>query len=226
MSIFDFHFWQGLLGALIVIPSFLILRTLVILLGFIMVPIAVLSGAYVKVESSYSNKHQPIYLFTWKIMRPWQNYEDGFAWNTYKDFNNLLLNSIYWSCIRNPANGLRFLPITGPKLDIPKIGFVGSFGSVKDYYEDKISGRDSTWVLRYDEATPQWFFAWQNFYANLFVHFKFRSKLYRFWIGWKIYPAAKILGTPEYQKHGVGFATQFKQVKRPYFNKLPEQGAL
>jgi len=220
MCIFRHEYWKGLVGAVIGWPLFLLVRTFFILLGYVMVPTAVLCRAYKEVDSEFSNKHQKIYLFTWKIMAPWQNYEDGFAWNTYKDFGSLLLNAIYWSCFRNPANGLRFLPITGFKLDVSRIGFVGTFGTIEQYRIHEEFNQDLTWVLRFDESTPQWYFAWQGLYSNFFWHFKLFGKLFRFWIGFKVFPKSLVLGVPEYQKKGVGFATQLKQVKRSYFNHL------
>lgn len=176
------------------IPTWILftgLYIILILAGWLAVPIAVVFKAYRETVG----KHH----FTWPIMYIWDNYEDGIAaGRQYKDYGALWKQIIYWSCLRNPVNNLRIVPILSCQIEPSKVRFVGSF-----------TGQD---IYKYDTKIPHWFFAWQGLYSNLYIHFMLGGKLRRLWIGWKIFPT-DIYGVTPYRAKGAGFALQFKVVK-------------
>jgi hypothetical protein len=101
------------------------------------------------------------------------------------------------------------------KLDPSRIRFVGSFGSWGTI--------DEATVRKYDTKIPHWFLCWQGPYSNLYIHWEMFGNLYRFWIGWKIYPADIYGGNypadyPNgrfgYRSKGAGPVIQLKRVKR------------
>jgi hypothetical protein len=54
---------------------------------------------------------------------------------------------------------------------------------------------------------------WCGIYSNLRVQFKMFGKIWRFWIGWKIYPHDSLgIDPSDYRANGAGFATQFKRI--------------
>ncbi len=141
----------------------------------------------------------------------WDNYEDGIANDTYWKAPNMFLQIVYWSCLRNPVNNLRIVKFLSCHIKPEKVKFVGSFGHTPSVLmKDNPVIADS--IYQYDTKIPQWFFAWQDFYSTFYWQFRFFKKLYRFWIGWKIYPT-DIYGVTEYRKFGAGFTLQFKKVK-------------
>ena len=84
---------------------FLLFRTFMILLGWILIPIAVLFRAYEAYEGRDGvGTPRTQYRFTWSFMYPWDNNEDGIANDTYYRAPNLGLQIIYWSCVRNPSD--------------------------------------------------------------------------------------------------------------------------
>jgi hypothetical protein len=173
------------------------------ILGWILIPLAAACKAYETRISPVTGKTGVHW--TWKIMFPWGNEEDGIlAGQIYRDFKNDFLQIVYWTALRNPTNNLRYVPHISCKINPKKVGFIGSFGSSSFHYHETL--------LKYDTKVPQWFFAWQGLYSNFYVQFNLRGKLRRFWIGWKIFPT-DIYGVTEYRKHGAGFATQWKVVK-------------
>lgn len=179
--------------------TFLAFRVIMVIIGWVVIPIAALCRAY----SSSKSGGQTVWHFTWKWMFLWDNYEDGIANDTYVKFNSMFMRIVYWSCFRNPVNNLRIVPYLSCKIDPERVDFRGSFG-----------GRESSEVAirTYDTKVPQWFYCWQGLYSNFYWQFNAFGKLWRLWIGWKIYPT-DIYGVTEYRKLGAGFATQFKRVK-------------
>lgn len=186
------------------IPSwilFIIFRTIMILIGWIVVPTAALFRAYYRTYDQHKadkNENPYVYHFSWKLMWLWDNDEDGIANDMYYKAPNLFLQIIYWSCIRNPANNLRYVPLFGAKLSPEKIRYIGTFGS------DKKS------AAAYDIKHPLWFFCWDGFYSNIYILFNMGSVLYKFRIGWKIYPTY-INGIPPVRIPRAGFAIQLKR---------------
>jgi hypothetical protein len=188
---------------------FIILYALLILVGWVLVPVAVLFHAYEFETLSLT------YHFTWRFMFIFDNYEDGIcAGRQYKDLGKVWKQIIYWSCVRNPVNNLRIVPYLSCKIDKEKVRFIGSFCS---YTNNIIYPPDQSvfkiLVHQYDTKVPQWFFAWHGWYSNFYYQFKIGESLYRFWIGTKIYPTDIYGVNPEsYRGKGAGFAIQFKKV--------------
>lgn len=183
---------------------FLLINVFFILLGWIMVPIAAACGAY-RAAPGFDGEGTPreIFHFTWAIMAPWQNREDGVANDTYVKFENMFLRICYWSIIRNPAQGLRWMPYLSCKIDPKRVRWIGGPWDNAQMYDRK-------------PAAPEWFYAWHGIYSNIWWQFKFNKVIYRLWAGHKIFPS-DIYGVTPYRKDGAGFAIQFKAV-----NKTPQ----
>lgn len=179
----------------------LAVRTLVIALGFITVPIAAAFERYYwthDIHKQVKGEFPYVAHFTQKWMKPWDNPEDGIANAMYWRAPNVFLQILYWSCIRNPANGLRQIKPFYLKIDPEKVEFIGTKGlKLSDYDRDDVEF---------------WYFCWQGLYSNFRVHFKLMGKMFRFWIGFKIYPG-DINGVAGHRaKYGAGFATQLKVI--------------
>ena len=185
----------NLLWAIPIWCIFIVIYVPMILLGWILIPLAVLFGAYEVRQSQFYDKQ--ILSFTWPIMFPWGNEEDGIsAGRQYKDCGPEWKQIIYWTAVRNPVNNLRFVPILSVIVNPKKVRFIGNLDDIQ----------------LYDTKIPQWFFAWQGPYANFYWQFNFLGHLRRFWIGWVIYPT-DIFGVTNYRKFGAMFTIQFKVVK-------------
>lgn len=185
---------------------FLLFRTIMILLGWLFVPIAALSNAH-EIRESKIYKKRLVRAFKWKWIWSWGNEEEGIGWYTLKDSWPVWARIIYSECFRNPANNLRYVPFISLKIDSSKVRWIGSLGN----YEDKLS-KDQT--KKYDSDKELfWSLTWQGWYSNIRVHFKFFGMRFRFWLGWKIYPEDKF-GLPSYSHRNAsaGFATQFKRI--------------
>lgn len=189
------------------IPSWILFEAVVdvplMLLGWVVIPIAAACGAYTETSPN-------IYHFTWKIMWLWDNYEDGIANNTYSHYDNMFLRIVSWSANRNPTNNLRLVPYLSFILDKDKVGYVGEVGGMSVKSPDDNS-RD--YILnRFDTNENQWYFAWHGAYTGWYWvnDFGFLGKR-RVFIGWKLYPT-DVGGVTEYRKNGVGFAMQFKRL--------------
>lgn len=179
----------------------LIVDVIFILLGWILVPIASLSKAYVMTNGyDGAGNPRPIFHFTWDFMYPWDNVEDGIANSTYWKSSNMFLQIIYWSCIRNPANNLRVMPLMSIKIDPKLVQWIG--GPHLD-------------PMLYDLKPPktEWFYAWQGPYASLWWQYRSiaSGKIVRLWIGWSIYPS-DVNGVTPYRQNGAGFKIQWKDL--------------
>lgn len=188
---------------------FLILRTVGILLGWVLIPtLAFLHPYTTKKEISIINGRE-ILNFKYKFMFPWNNQEDGIAGaSEFKD-KAMWFRIIYWSAVRNPVNNLRFVKYLNCKIEPNKVKFILSRVSdinnnvvvnptLRDYDRDD---------LRYTTLV------WQGIYSNFRIQFKMFGKIWRFWIGWKIYPHDSLgIGPNNYRAKGAGFATQLKRV--------------
>ena len=164
------------------------------IIGWIIIPIAGLSGAYKLARIN----NKDIYHFTWRFMFPWDNHEDGIANNTYIKFESMFMRIIYWSCLRNPINNLRITPYLSCKIKSEKVKFIGSLDDIN----------------KYDTQIPQWFLAWQGIYSNLFWQFNINNNLYRFWAGnAKIYPTdINGIKIESYRYLGAGWVLQLKKL--------------
>jgi hypothetical protein len=188
---------------------FLIIRTLFILVGWILIPpLALFHTHTTKKEISVINGRE-ILNFKYKFMFPWNNNEDGIAGaSEFKD-KPMWFRIVYWSALRNPANNLRFVKYITCKIEPSKVKFILSKAqdingnvianpTLRDYDRDD---------LRYTTLI------WQGIYSNLRIQFKMNGKIWRAWIGFKIYAHDSLGISPaDYRYHGAGFATQFKRV--------------
>jgi hypothetical protein len=176
--------------------GFLILRTIFILLGYIMVPMAVLLDAY-EMRESKIYKGRVIRAFTWKIMWPWGNEEEGIGWYGTGSISKKIL---YSECFRNPANNLRYVPILSLKIVPEKVKFKG-YPIYKDIRDYDLDSKDFI------------YFAWHGVYSTLRIQRKMLGKRRRFWIGWKLYPE-DIYGVTDHRSASAGFATQLKVIEK------------
>lgn len=188
---------------------FLIFRTVVILLGLLLIPpMAIFSRYTTKIQRSMVNQR---FIITWKyrFMYPWSNDEDGIvAGDELKNFPNWI-RIIYWSAIRNPANNLRFIKGLGCKIEPDKVEFSCSDVKMIDGRQVAVLGLNIFDEDRFRFTS----LTWQGHYSNLRIQFKMFGKIWRFWIGWKIYPHdSNGIADNNYRKHGAGFATQFKRI--------------
>lgn len=170
------------------------------ILGFILVPIAAVCGAYYMAPGrDGTGAPVAVFHFTWGFMFPWDNIEDGIANDTYVKFESMFMKIVYWSCIRNPANNLRVLPGTSCRIVPSEVRWVGG---------------PHTDPMLYDMKPPkaEWFYAWQGPYASIWYQYNFRGQVYRIWLGFKIYPS-DVNGVTPYRKNGAGMVTQWKRVR-------------
>lgn len=184
--------------------SFLLMRTLLIIVGWVVVPIAVLFNQYEYRESKIY-KGRNILAFTKSIFWLWGNEEEGIGW--YGNYKSIKMKIIYSECFRNPVNNLRYVPFLSLKINPDKVKFYGSLGSHKDNLERHI-------VEKYDSDSELfWSITYQGLYSNLRIHFNLLNSNYRFWLGWKIYPE-DIYGLPDWdhRRATAGFATQLKRI--------------
>jgi hypothetical protein len=172
----------------------LAINLIFILLGWLVIPLAVLFHAYH--ESTKDDKI--IYHFSLSAMFPWDNFEDGIAaGRQYKDCGAVWKQIIYWSCLRNPANGLRWVPILSCRINPARVRFIGSSSNGADY--------------DLKPTRPEWFYCWHGLYSNIWIQFMWRGHLMRFWLGSKIFPSDRE-GVTAYRKSGAGFAIQLKRI--------------
>lgn len=183
------------------IPTFILIgfiNLVCVVLGLIVVPIATLTKSYTQSTSLWG---EPILVWSSPLMLPWQNFEDGIVAGSEYPNKPLWFRIIYWSAIRNPANGLRFISLLAPIPETSKVKFIASFGSHK-------SGYSHTELSHLEDHGNFWYFCWYKNYAN----FRIQYKRFRFWIGTKVYPST-IHKLPNYQAHGVGTTCQIKLLK-------------
>lgn len=185
--------------------GFLALRAALFLVGWLVVPVAVLFGAYEMRDSRIYPERQ-VRAFTWPIMWLWGNEEEGIGF--YGESPSVNVRIIYSECLRNPVNNLRYVPLLALKIEPKKVRFVGSLGGNKDVLPTDV-------VKSYDlDATDFWSLTWHGLHSNIRWQGKIGNTRYRFWLGWKIYPE-DIYGIPEWSHRSatVGFATQFRRLK-------------
>jgi hypothetical protein len=174
--------------------SFITLRTVLIALGWVLVPIAAFFRAYEMTDLNLTKPDDgPIYHFTWRIMWLWDNRDDGIANRNYFSHKSMFLQIIHWAAIRNPVNNLRLVKILSFKIDPTRVRFKGS---------------DTVAVFR--GGAPNWYFCWHGAYSC----FYYLGESREFLIGWKIRPK-DMYGVPidSYRFNSTGFGLQWKRVK-------------
>jgi hypothetical protein len=194
---------------------FFIFNTLTIIVGWILIPLMALLWKYTtKTETSIINGKQ---ILNWKHRFMWlySNQEDGIMGaSEYKDRSNFI-RIVYWSALRNPSNNMRFIKALTCQLNPKEIKFRGThpkdingtkYQIMLENNKDLLYTYDSD-MFRFISLT------WQGMYSNLRIQFKMFDKIWRFWIGWKIYPHDTLGISPnDYRRYGAGFAMQFKKI--------------
>jgi hypothetical protein len=194
--------------------AFVALRTVLILAGWIVVPIAVLFGAYAVKPRSLAGKSVDHHYFTWRWLWLWDNDEEGCAW--YGE-GPLWWRIIYSSCWRNPVNNLRYVPYLSLKIDPAKVRWVGSHIECRDQHDLDLILSDKAYeapIRTYDSDDHEfWYFAWHGWYSCYRRHFTWRGKRRRFWCGHKLY-CSDIYGVTDHRAKSAGFAMQFKVIEK------------
>jgi hypothetical protein len=189
---------------------FWLFRVALIGIGYIVVPIAVIFGAYSMKPRMLAGKSVDMGYFTWKWMWLWGNDEEGIAWYDTMNisffgwfevtikFKALPLKIIYSSCKRNPVNNLRYVPWLSVKIDPAKVRYVAKpkFEDLKLYDSDKLNFK---------------YYAWQGIYSCYRSHFQVFGYRFRFWLGWKFY-VDDVNGVFDHRKESAGFASQLKGI--------------
>lgn len=189
--------------------AFLLFRTLMILLGFvIIVPAAFF---YDKLSSLEISRINGRWIRNWKyrFMYPWSNDEDGIEAGEELIGWPRTFRIIYWSAIRNPANNLRFVKGMSCLIEPQNVKYVATKPKMLEGYYLKFLSPEAYDMdqLRFISLT------WHGYYSNLRIQFKMLGKIWRFWIGWKIYPHDSLgIDPSDYRAQGAGFATQFKRI--------------
>ena len=71
----------------------------------------------------------------------------------------------------------------------------------------------SNFRIHFKMYTPDFEFKWILKYIPIPISVNISPKIWRFWVGWKIYPHDKLgISANNYRKFGAGFATQFKRI--------------
>ena len=197
----------------ILIAMFL-LRTLVDILGWIVIPpMALYWKNTTKYKVSIVNGRM---ILVWKycFMWPWSNDEDGIlAGEEYLDKPEWF-RIIYWTAKRNPGNNMRFVKYLSCKIDPSKVRYISSPSSdliLQRWYTENF---ETPFNRNYDrDDLTFWYLCWHGLYSNIRWQFMFRGSIYRLWLGWKIYPH-DMNGIPEndYRFHGAGFGRQAKRI--------------
>jgi uncharacterized membrane-anchored protein YitT (DUF2179 family) len=186
------------------LPTYLIFTLFInvptIILGWILIPIHAIFYKYTTKTVVSIVNGRDILVWKHKYMFIWSNNEDGvLAGDEYKNMPNWF-RIIYWSALRNPSNNLRFIKYLSVKLNPSKIKFKANitYPNLRDYDVDHLTFITLTW---------------QGLLSNYRIQFRMFGKIWRFWIGWKIYPHDKLGVDPkDYRFYGAGFATQFKRI--------------
>jgi hypothetical protein len=194
-----------------------LLMTLVSLLGLVLIPVAVLFQAYIATGPGEYGHDK--YAFTWPFMNLlYGNYTDGIAagWQ-YKNMGSVPLQILYWSAIRNSANGLRTAPYLSCRIDPSRVRFKGSITS--DDGSRLLTPYGVEQTRRYDRKPyeDQWYFAWQGLYSCIYVVRNWGPfGRRRLWVGFKLFPTDIFgLKPTDYRARGAGFARQWRRLDDP-----------
>lgn len=175
---------------------------------FLIVPLALLNKYTTKKDISIVNGRE---ILNWKynFMYIWSNDEDGIAGgDNYLD-KPLWFRIIYWSALRNSTNNLRYVRYLSCNINPEKINYILS--DIKDINDNLVA---SPQLRDYDRDDLRFTsLVWQGIYSNYRIQFKMSGSIYRFWIGWKLYPADSLgISQADYRYKGAGFAIQFKKI--------------
>jgi hypothetical protein len=206
-----------LLWLLLSLPSYIIvflLKAIFVILSPFLVGLAIIFNAHIKTKSPYFDKE--VELFTWSIMKPYQNYEDGIDAGLEFPTAPKWVRILYWTVIRNPVNGFRWLPLVSTKIDPSKIKYILINESGTFTENSKLS---RSVIDDYEEGRiyPNFiYFVRQGWYSNFRAEFRIGKNVIRFWIGnFKGYPShTKGIFSHDYQFYGSGPVFQLKRVKK------------
>ena len=184
----------------VIVGFFLLIKLPLIIIGWLVIPSCAVLRVYDWRKSRVNDKTILAWSPSW--MWIWGNEEDGILnGEQFDDMGNEILQIIYWSAWRNPANNLRYVPYLGAELNKDRVRYVGTFGS------------SAAAADLYDSKTPLWFYCWDDVYANVYILFSLLGSLYKFRIGWKVFPTY-IKGIPAGRLPRAGFAAQLKRVAK------------
>lgn len=189
--------------------GFFLIRSIFILLGLVLVPVATAFRLYHTIKIFTPFGPRDILAWRYKILWPWGNEEDGLAAGEEFPTMPLWFRIIYWSAIRNPANNLRYVKYLSVQIKPEKVNYIGTQPRMLNGY---VTADEH--LLRYDMDSYRFAtLTWCGNYSNLRIQFKMFNKIWRFWIGWKIYPHDMLgIDPTDYRFQGAGFATQFKRI--------------
>lgn len=175
-----------MIGSLVLWPAYLTLFIVLLLAGFVLIPLAVLLRLYR--EDAVAGHY-----WTLALMTPWDNYEHGISGpRAYKPAAALAWRIVAWSAFRNPVNGLRHL--FGVKVDSDRIGYVGN-------------SLDPEAAAMRCPGITYWAFTWQGWLAGFKLARSRGRRMTEVWIGWKLLPKDS-LGVKDWRSNAVGFAIQ------------------
>jgi hypothetical protein len=176
---------KAIIGSLVLWPAYLVLHVVLLLIGFVVIPVAAFYRRYYWADDVVH------WLPRW--MKPWDNYEHGIAgFAGYKPKASLMWRIICWSAFRNTVNGLRHM--FGISVDPERIGYVGNSRNPE---VDALGTNGKTY----------WAFTWQGFLAGFKLARAQDHKMTEIWIGWKFLPVDAD-GISDWRTNAVGFAIQ------------------
>jgi hypothetical protein len=177
-----------------------VLKFIMVIIGWIIIPIVALLKRYHYVASRFEPSRQ-ILVFKDKFMYPWSSDEDGINWHANEEtrYEGTFKQIIMWSAKRNAVGNSRFVFPFKLTVDSSKIKYIAS----SNFNKGDENNIDKNF----------WYIAWQGNRGCFRLHF---NRL-RIWIGTKLYPRDQDYIEPEWRKSGTGITIiQFKMM-RDYF---------
>jgi len=176
---------RAIFASLLLWPAYLALFLALLLVGFVVVPVAAYLRWYYWLDDAV--------FWTPRWLAPWDNLEHGIAGPaSYQPDISLPWRIVSWSAFRNPVNGLRFM--FGIMADARRIRHVGN-------------SLDPETDAMHEPGRTFWAFTWQGPLAG-YKRARARGRIMtETWIGWKFLPK-DAFGVHDWRTHDVGFAVQ------------------
>ncbi len=180
---------------------YLIIKTTLILMGYVLVPIAAAFKAYE--ESKSVRDGRTILVWSWPLMWLWSNNEDGiYDGQAYWVAPNKFIQIVYWAAVRNPCNNMRYT-FLAPEVKKGEVQWIGRPFRDAAAYDKKVNGI----------YPDQIYYAWQGLASCVYIVRSFGIfRRRRLWLGFKLYPVNRELGPTLVQKGGIGFTLQFRRL--------------